>query len=92
MQNSIAHSSTPAGDSYEQIDMEGDATKEELAIEGFNRLISRLINRFRYLPQSGGVHLTWQTKGKGDNCHVSVAAKMDAVDHVGAVVRKKKPD
>lgn len=70
--------------------MDGDATNEELAVEGFNRLISRIINRFRHLPQSGKLALSWETKGKGDNCHISVTAKVEAIDHAGAEVRKKK--
>lgn len=90
MQNTTARSPQPTGDNYERIDMDGDATNEELAIEGFSRLISRIINRFRVLPESGDIALTWHTKGKGNDCHVSVTAKVDTVDHAGAEVRKKK--
>ncbi len=89
MQNIITNSSRPIDDGYEQVEMEGDATDEELLLQGIARLTSRIVSNFRRVPESGQLLIGWDKKGRVEKRHISIRAKAETVDHAGAVVIKK---
>lgn len=91
MENVTAKPLQPTDDNFESVELDGDAALEELILQGGTNLLSRIVNGFRRVPETGRVLLSWQTKGKGNNCHVTVTAKTETINHAGAIVRKKKP-